>query len=121
MGEMSENLRRNLLKWHALRKVEEQNKAMQQVQTMSDELLTLTQQAQARERAQRPRDIKGHSEPSSPTGTSNNLLRATADYSSSPPGSPAALEVETPSLMEIIASSLPRLRSIMDSLFLHAC
>merc|ERR1712217_505600 len=57
LWEMSENLRRNLLKWHALRKAEEQEKALPQVQTMSDELLTLTQQAQARERAKLPRDI----------------------------------------------------------------
>merc|ERR1712226_889792 len=70
---------------------------MQQVQTMSDELLTLTQQAQARERAQRPRDNKGLGDPSSGTCKSDDLLRATADYSSSPPGSPAALELETPS------------------------
>merc|ERR1712113_236560 len=59
LWEMSENLRRNLQRWHAFRKAEEQETAMRQVQAMSDELLILTQQAQARERPKKQRENKG--------------------------------------------------------------
>merc|ERR1712203_287628 len=74
LWEMSENLRRNLQRWHAFRKTEEQDAAARQVQTMSDELLTLTQQAQARERPRRQRENKaspGVSAAPHATSTSN--------------------------------------------------
>jgi len=98
LWELSENLRRNLQRWHAFRKAEEQEAAMRQVQTMSDQLLTLTQQAQARERPKRPRDNRGSErDPTSPeSDDSIDRLRAAADCLPSPLRSPAAPNMESP-------------------------